>query len=73
MKTISQIPQSVAFVYCGMVSSSSALHSNFANAILLTEDDIPGASLLGRKPEELKPDIFDCGLGTFAPIATVHL
>ena len=25
-----------------------------SNAILLTENDIPGASLLGRKPEELK-------------------
>ena len=48
------MPQSVAFVYCSMASSSSGLHSNTSNAILLTEDDIPGASLLGRKPEELK-------------------
>ena len=37
-----------------MASSSSGLHSSSSNAILLTEDDIPGASLLGRKPEELK-------------------
>jgi len=37
-----------------MASSSSGLHSNSSNAISLREDDIPGASLLGRKPEELK-------------------
>ena len=27
--------------------------SSSSNAIILTENDIPGASLLGRKPEEL--------------------
>ena len=52
MKARSERPQSVLFVYCSMASSSSGLHSS--NVILLTEDDIPGASLLGRKPEELK-------------------
>ena len=54
MKTRSQRPQSVAFGYCSMASSSSGLQSNSSNAILLTEEDIPGASLLGRKPKELK-------------------
>ena len=54
MKTRSQRPQGIAFVYCSMASSSSGLYSNSSNAILRTEDDIPGASLLGRKPEELK-------------------
>lgn len=54
MKTRSQRPQSVAFVYCSMASSLSGLPSNSSNAILHREDDIPGASLLGRKPEELK-------------------
>ena len=54
MKTRSQRPQHVVFVYCSMASSSSGLYSNSSNVILLTEDDIPGASLLGRKPEELK-------------------
>lgn len=53
MKTRSQRPQSVAFVYYGMASFSSGLHNNSSNAILLTEDDIPGASFLGREPEEL--------------------
>ena len=28
--------------------------SNISNPTFLTENDIPGASLLGRKPEELK-------------------
>ena len=46
--------KSVASVYYSMASSSSGLHNNSSNAILLTEDDIPGASLLGRKPEGLK-------------------
>ena len=54
MKTRSQRPQSVTFVYCSMASSSSGLHSNSSNDILLMEDDIPGASLLGLKPKQLK-------------------
>ena len=37
-----------------MASSSSSLHDDSLNAIFLTEDDIPSASLLGQKPEELK-------------------
>ena len=37
-----------------MASSSSSTRDDSPNAIFLTEDDIPGASLLGRKPEELK-------------------
>ena len=52
MKTRSQRPQSVEFMYCSMASSSS--DNNSSNALFLTEDDIPGASLPGRKPEELK-------------------
>ena len=44
METRSQRPQSVAFVYCSL----SGLQSNSSNAILLTEDDIPGASLARR-------------------------
>ena len=54
MKMRSQRPQSIAFVYCSMASSSSGLQSNSSNAILLKEDDFPGASLLGQKPKELK-------------------
>ena len=56
METRSKRPQSVTFVYCSMASSSSRLHGNSSSAILLSilEDDIPGASLLGRKPEEPK-------------------
>ena len=37
-----------------MASSSSSLRDDSPSAIFLTEDDIPGASLLGRKPEGLK-------------------
>lgn len=37
-----------------MASSSSSLHNDSSNTIFLTENDITGASLLGRKPEELK-------------------
>ena len=48
MKARSERPQSAASVYCSMASSSNGS----SNAILLTEDDIPGASLLSRKPEE---------------------
>ncbi len=44
----------VSCVYCLMASSSSSLHDDSLNAIFLTEHDIPDASLLGRKPEELK-------------------
>jgi len=53
-ETRSQRPQRVAFVYYRIVASSGGLHNKSSNAILLTEDDIPGASFLGRKPEELK-------------------
>ena len=58
MKKRSERPRSVAFVYCSMAFSSSSLQSNSSNAILLTEDDIPGASLLGQKQEELKTTEF---------------
>ena len=34
--------------------ASTSDNSSDSNAIPLTENDIPGASLLGRKPEELK-------------------
>jgi len=54
MKSSSERPQSFAFVYCTMSPSSSGVHSNCSNALFLTEDDIPGASLLGQKPEELR-------------------
>lgn len=54
MKMRSQRPQSILFVYCSMASSSSGLHGNSSNVMLLSEDDIPGASLLGRKLEEHK-------------------
>ena len=37
-----------------MASSSSRLNGSSSSAILLSEDDIPGGSLLGREPEELK-------------------
>ena len=37
-----------------MASSSSSLRDDSPRAFFLTEYDIPGASLLGRKPEELK-------------------
>ena len=35
-------------------SFAVASTSNVSNLTFLTENDIPGASLLGRKPEELK-------------------
>ena len=35
------------------IASSMMATSSSSNAIILTENDIPGASLLGRKPEEL--------------------
>ena len=35
------------------IASSMMASSSSSNAITLTENDIPGASLLGRKPEEL--------------------
>ena len=54
MKTRSGRPQSVGLVYYSMASSSSGVHSTSLNAIFLTEYDILGASLLGRKSEELK-------------------
>jgi len=37
-----------------MAFLSNGVRSNSSNALLLTEDDIPGVSLLGQKPEELK-------------------
>ena len=33
---------------------SSSLGDDSSNAIFLSEDNIPGTSLLGQKPEELK-------------------
>ena len=50
----SERPQSFVFVYCTMAFLSNGVRSNSSNALLLTEDDIPGVSLLGQKPEELK-------------------
>ena len=44
-----------------MASSSSSLRDDSPSAIFLTEYDIPGASLLGRKPEELKTQNYVCG------------
>ena len=35
------------------IASSMMALSSSSNAITLTENDVPGASLLGRKPEEL--------------------
>ena len=45
-----------------MASSSSSTRDDSPNPIFLTEDDIPGASLLRRKPEELKNSelLYDC-------------
>jgi hypothetical protein len=37
-----------------MASSSVSTINDISSAISLTENDIPGSSLLGRKPEELK-------------------
>ena len=37
-----------------MASSTSNPLNDSSSSISLTENDIPGASLLGRKPEELK-------------------
>jgi len=51
-----------------MASSSSGLHSNSSNAILVVEDDIPGASLLGRKREEPKTRDLCKGLKTKAEL-----
>lgn len=54
MKTRSERPWGVTFVYYSMASSPSGLLSNSSSAILLVEDNIPGAYILGWKPEELK-------------------
>ena len=42
-----------------MASSSSAVN----DSVILTEDDIPGASLAGRNPSSLKNEELRLGLG----------
>jgi len=54
MKSRSERPRSLAFVYCTIASSSNGVHDNSPNALFLKQADIPGASLLGQKPEVLR-------------------